>query len=90
MREIFGPSVLNLKTHLDSVDTDNTYLQKIVIVMYEKIAKLEWLLKLVYNKLDLLCVRTSVPPTAPNAGTTTPPTHVIDLDGDKNPEVQLS
>ena len=90
MRELFGPTVLSVETRLENLHWDNTHLQKTIVTLHEKIAKLEWLLKLVYNCMDLVCVQMGAPLASPVVRTSTHQVHIIDLDTHSKPEAPLS
>ena len=88
MRKLFGPIALSMENRLDALQRDNMHLQKTVTALHEKIAKLEWILKLVYNRLDLLRVSTRGPPATPANDTITPLPPVINLDEDHKVETR--
>lgn len=80
---LFGHTNLSIMSQLDALQRDKSHLQKTVVTLDDKIAKLEWLLRLVYSWLDMLGVYTRKLTTA--SGMQSPPPPFIHSNGECKP-----
>jgi division protein CdvB (Snf7/Vps24/ESCRT-III family) len=90
MWELFGPMALSIETCLDDLYWANTYLQKLVIALHDRLEKVDWILKMVYNRIDLIQVRMGTHSTGPMTGALTPLDQIIDLDVHTKANAHLS